>query len=104
MIKYNDILKGKKYKQLGGYSKLYDDIIEKVKMVENGFKEIEKGSTFILNNNSVNKCFNIAKEFYSSEFYQVRELSTFICGSISVKSNEALRSEERRVGKECSQV
>jgi len=59
-------------------------------MVENGFKEIEKESTFILNNNSVNKCFIIANEFYSSEFYQVRELSTFICGSISAKSNEAL--------------
>ncbi|WP_411911121.1 DNA alkylation repair protein [Clostridium estertheticum] len=69
---------------------MYDDIIEKVKMVENGFKEIEKESVFILNNNSINKCFIIAKEFYSSEFYQVRELSTFICGSISCELNEAL--------------
>ncbi|WP_333482332.1 DNA alkylation repair protein [Clostridium estertheticum] len=69
---------------------MYDDIIEKVKMVENGFKEIEKESIVILNNNSIIKCFIIAKEFYSSEFYQVRELATFICGSISGELNEAL--------------
>lgn len=69
---------------------MYNDIIEKVKMVESGFKEIEKESIFIINNNSVNKSFVIAKDFYCSEFYQVRELSTFICGPISAKSNEAL--------------
>jgi len=69
---------------------LHNDVIEKVKKIENGFKEIEKQSTLILNNNCVNDSFIIAKELFSSEFYQVRELSTFLCGSISYKCNEAL--------------
>lgn len=70
--------------------KLYYDIIERVKKIENGFKEIEREAIFIFHDNSVDNCFTIAKEFYSSEFYQVRELSTFICGLISCKLNEAL--------------
>jgi len=69
---------------------LHNDVIEKVKKIENGFKEIEKQSTLILNNNCVDDSFIIAKELFSSEFYQVRELSTFLCGSISCKCNEAL--------------
>ena len=69
---------------------MHNDVIEKVKKIENGFKEIEKQSTLILNNNCVDDSFIIAKELFSSEFYQVRELSTFLCGSISCKCNEAL--------------
>lgn len=69
---------------------MYDGIIEKVKKTENGFKEIEREDTFIFSENSESNCFNIAKEFYLSEFYQVRSLATFICGSISCKLNEAL--------------
>lgn len=72
------------------YLKLYNDIIEKVKKVENGFKEIESESKLFLSTNSVDDCFAIAKEFYLSEFYQVRALSTFINGSICCKLNEAL--------------
>ena len=53
---------------------MYDDIIEKVKKIENGFKEIEREATFIFSENSESNCFNIAKEFYLSEFYQVRSL------------------------------
>jgi 3-methyladenine DNA glycosylase AlkD len=70
--------------------KVYDDIIEKVKKIENGFKEIEREATFIFSENSESKCLNIAKEFYLSEFYQVRSLATFICGYISCELNEAL--------------
>lgn len=69
---------------------MYNEIIEKVKKVENGFKDIEKESAFILSNNSVNDCFAMAKEFYLSEFFQVRSLAVFICGSISCSLNEAL--------------
>jgi len=69
---------------------LYNDIIEKIKNIGNGFKEIERESVVILNSNSVNDCFVMAKGFSSSEFYQVRSLSTFICGSIAYKLNEAL--------------
>lgn len=76
--------------KIRGDFKLYNDIIEKVIKVENGFKEIETESIFILENNSVTDCFDMAKGFYLSEFYQVRSLATFICGSISYKLNEAL--------------
>ena len=69
---------------------MYEDIIEKVKKVENEFKEIEVEAALICSSNSVDECFVLVKEFYSSEFYQVRELATFICGSISFKLNEAL--------------
>ena len=69
---------------------MYNDIIEKVKKVENGFKEIKAEAELICSNNSIDECFILAKEFYLSEFYQVRELATFICGSISFKLNEAL--------------
>lgn len=67
-----------------------NEMIEKVKRIENGFKEIEKESQFIVDSNLADDCFAIAKEFYLSEFYQVRSLSAFICGSISCKLNEAL--------------
>lgn len=70
--------------------KLHTDHIEKVKKIGNGFKGVEKESLLILNNNSVKDCFNIAKEFYLSEFYQVRSLATFILGSISSKLEDAL--------------
>lgn len=69
---------------------MYNDIIEKVKKIEHGFKGIESESKLILSNNSVDNCFIIAKKFYMSEFYQVRSLSTFINGSICCKLNEAL--------------
>ena len=69
---------------------MYDNIIEKIKKIENGFKKIEREAKFIFYENSVDNCFTIAKQFYSSEFYQARELSTFICSLISCKSNEAL--------------
>lgn len=69
---------------------MYNEIIEKVKKIENGFKEIESESNFILNKNSVDDSFTIAKEFYFSDFYQVRSLGVFLCGSISSKLEAAL--------------
>ncbi len=69
---------------------MYDDIIDEVKKIKSGFKEIEKESMFIVTSNSTDDCFNISKELYLSEFYQVRELAVFILGSISYKSIEAL--------------
>lgn len=69
---------------------MYEDIIEKIIKIENGFKEIEHASNLIVSNNSVNDCFLIAKEYYQSEYYQVRSLATFICGAISGKLHEAL--------------
>lgn len=67
-----------------------NDIVEKIKKIEHGFKEIESEAAIIVNNNSVGDCFALAKEFYLSELPQVRSLSTFINGSICYKLDAAL--------------
>nr|WP_243129629.1 HEAT repeat domain-containing protein [Clostridium sp. HBUAS56017] len=80
--------------------KLYDEIAEKLKGIESGFKEIERESKTFLKENSIEQCFNIAQKFYLSEFYQVRELSTFICGSIASRLEEALRFLKEKVSRD----
>lgn len=69
---------------------MYEEILDRVKVVENGFKEIEKEALVLVKNNTIEESFNIGKEFYLSEIYQVRELGVFILGEIAWKKNEAL--------------
>ena len=69
---------------------MYEEVIDKIKNIENGFKETQKGASLIVSNNTVEDCFNISKEFYLSEFYQVRSLATFILGFIACKSKLAV--------------
>lgn len=69
---------------------MYEEILDRVKVVENGFKEIEKEALVLVKNNTIEESFNIGKEFYLSEIYQVRELGVFIFGEIAWKKNEAL--------------
>ncbi|MDP4089691.1 MAG: DNA alkylation repair protein [Bacillota bacterium] len=76
---------------------MFDEVIEKIKKVENGFKEIEREADLIFKNYSVEDCFALAKEFYLSDFYQVRSLGVFICGSISSRLKEALVFLKERV-------
>lgn len=69
---------------------MYEEILDRVKVVENGFKEIEKEALTLVKNNTIEESFNLGKEFYLSEIYQVRELGVFIFGEIAWKKNEAL--------------
>ncbi|WP_238902413.1 DNA alkylation repair protein [Clostridium sp. YIM B02506] len=69
---------------------MYEEILDRVKTVENGFKEIEKEALVLVKNNTIEESFNLGKEFYLSEIYQVRELGVFIFGEIAWKKNEAL--------------
>jgi len=69
---------------------MYEEILDRVKVVENGFKEIEKEALTLVKNNTIEESFNLGKEFYLSEIYQVRELGVFILGEIAWKKNEAL--------------
>lgn len=69
---------------------MYEEILDRVKIVENGFKEIEKEALVLVKNNTIEDSFNLGKEFYLSEIYQVRELGVFIFGEIAWKRNEAL--------------
>ncbi len=69
---------------------MYEEILDRVKTVENGFKEIEKEALALVKNNTIEESFNLGKEFYLSEIYQVRELGVFIFGEIAWKKNEAL--------------
>lgn len=69
---------------------MYEEILDRVKVVENGFKEIEKEALVLVKNNTIEESFNLGKEFYLSEIYQVRELGVFILGEIAWKKNEAL--------------
>ncbi|WP_326514548.1 DNA alkylation repair protein [Clostridium intestinale] len=69
---------------------MYEEILDRVKIVENGFKEIEKEALVLVKNNTIEESFNLGKEFYLSEIYQVRELGVFILGEIAWKKNEAL--------------
>lgn len=70
---------------------MYDDMIEKMVTIKHGFKEIEAASNLIVNHHAVKDCLIMAKEYYSSEHYQIRSLAVFICGAISSKLPEALR-------------
>ncbi|SEP41092.1 DNA alkylation repair protein [Propionispora vibrioides] len=69
---------------------MYEDMIEKITKIENGFKETEHAANLIISNHSVHDCFLMAKEYYQSEHYQVRSLAAFICGAISSGLHEAL--------------
>lgn len=69
---------------------MYEEILDRVKVVENGFKEIEKEALALVANNTIEESFNLGKEFCLSEIYQVRELGVFILGEIAWKKNEAL--------------
>ena len=69
---------------------MYEEILDRVKTVENGFKEIEKEALVLVKKNTIEESFNLGKEFYLSEIYQVRELGVFILGEIAWKKNEAL--------------
>ncbi|WP_286908612.1 DNA alkylation repair protein [Clostridium sp. UBA1652] len=69
---------------------MYEEILDRVKTVENGFKEIKKEALVLVKNNTIEESFNLGKEFYLSEIYQVRELGVFIFGEIAWKKNEAL--------------
>lgn len=69
---------------------MYEEILDRVKVVENGFKEIEKEALALVASNAIEESFNLGKEFYLSEIYQVRELGVFIFGEIAWKKNEAL--------------
>lgn len=69
---------------------MYDDIIEQIIKIENGFKETEKACNFIVSNNSIQDCFTLARKYYLSEHYQVRSLAVFICGAISSEMETAL--------------
>ena len=69
---------------------MYDDIIEQIAKIENGFKETEKACNFIVSNNSIQDCFTLARKFYVAEQYQVRSLAVFICGAIASEMDTAL--------------
>jgi HEAT repeat protein len=69
---------------------MYEEILDRVKIVENGFKEIEKEAVALVKNNTIEESFRIGKEFYLSEIYQARELGVFIFGEIAWKENESL--------------
>jgi 3-methyladenine DNA glycosylase AlkC len=66
-----------------------DELIRRVRVVEHGFKEIEKEADTIVQRNSVEICLNISKNLFSSDVYQARSLAIFILGEIASKSREA---------------
>jgi len=79
-----------------------DELIQRMRKVEHGFKEIEKEADNIVEENSVEHCLTISKAFFSSEAYQVRSLATFILGGISSKSTEAFSLMKKNVSQDKS--
>ena len=79
-----------------------DELIQRMKKVEHGFKEIEEEANNIVEKNSAEHCLAIAKNFFSSEAYQMRALATFILGAISSKSKEAFIFIKKNVSEDKS--
>jgi len=74
-----------------------DELIQRLRKIEHGFKEIEKEAIDIVEKNSVESCLIISKKFFSSEVYQVRSLATFVLGAIASKSEDALSFLKKNV-------
>jgi 3-methyladenine DNA glycosylase AlkD len=68
-----------------------DKLIQRVRIIENGFLDIQKAADEVVSEYSAEKSYQIAKQLYSSEYYQVRSLATFIFGRLAANSKESLR-------------
>jgi 3-methyladenine DNA glycosylase AlkC len=67
-----------------------EEIIERVKKVQHGFKPFDQEAIKIIDSHTAQECKNIALGQLHSEFYQVRCLSVFILGYLAVKDRTCL--------------
>jgi 3-methyladenine DNA glycosylase AlkD len=67
-----------------------DKLIQRVRKIENGYLDIQKAADEVISEYSAEKSYQIAKQLYSSEYYQVRSLATFVFGRLAANSKESL--------------
>jgi len=77
-----------------------NELIKKVLKTSSGFKEIQKDAGIFVKTHSVEECLTTSKILLSSEFYQARELATFILGSVASKNKGAMSCLKLQVSKD----
>ena len=78
------------------------EIINKIAVLENGFKPIEAEALRFFTSNTTEKSKETALELLSSEIYQVRSLAVFLLGHIASKDSSALDILKTKVSKDSS--
>lgn len=83
---------------------LYDkrSVIEKVIHVQHGFKDMQQAAREIIDSNAPDNSFEITKDLFSSESYQVRMVAVFIFGFLASVLPEALSFLRKTVSKDTS--
>jgi 3-methyladenine DNA glycosylase AlkC len=66
-----------------------DVLIQRVKKTEHGFLDIQKDADEFKKDNSIQDCWLISQELFSSEIHQARMLGVFILGLIASELREA---------------
>ncbi|WXG44849.1 MAG: DNA alkylation repair protein [Promethearchaeati archaeon SRVP18_Atabeyarchaeia-1] len=79
-----------------------EELIQRVRKIEHGFKGIEEEARDITEKNPVEGCLVISRKLFSSDVYQARSLATFVLGAIAQISQEALRFLREKVSKDQS--
>jgi HEAT repeat protein len=74
-----------------------ENLIERIKIIDNGFIEIRKAADELISEEPAVQIIQIAKELYTSPYYQVRSLATFLFGRLSAKSKESLKYMRQQV-------
>lgn len=72
------------------------EIIDYIQTIEHGFKHIIEAGDTILKNHTQNH-FELAVGFLDDESYQVRMLSTYMLGQLSIKDLRAMKVLETRI-------
>jgi len=65
-------------------------LIQRVQQTQHGFLDIQQAADEVVAGNTLQDCFDIAKQLFASEIYQARSLATFIFGRLAAKSPKSL--------------
>lgn len=76
-----------------------DELIEKIKNIEHGFKHIIEVGNIVMNDISIDHL-EYAKSLLGDESYQVRMLATYLLGQLSIENKKALEIHEIKVAKD----
>jgi HEAT repeat protein len=77
-----------------------EKLIQRVQKTQHGFLDIQKAAAEVVEGQSAEEGFRVAKQLFTSELYQARSLATFILGRLAANSKEALEFLKQRVSQD----
>jgi hypothetical protein len=77
-----------------------DKLIERVQNMKYGFKDIQKAAYELIDEQTVNANYSLARQLFNSEVFQVRCLAVFMFGRLAANSNKTVDFLKKDVSKD----